>query len=67
MTAAGMTTQYVLDNGLVLEAISGGHTTVYLYGVGVLGQLVDQSVDRRVLCFGHWPVAVRLWTYAPTF
>ena len=35
MSAAGVTTQYVLDNGQPLEATSGGKTTAYLYGVGL--------------------------------
>ncbi len=41
MSAAGVTTQYVLDNGQPLEATSGGKTTAYLYGVGPVGQQTD--------------------------
>jgi RHS repeat-associated protein len=47
MSAAGVTTQYVIDplagtgNGQVLEATSGGKTTAYLYGVGPVGQMTD--------------------------
>ena len=41
MSAAGVTTQYVLDNGQPLEATSGGKTTAYLYGVGPVGQMTD--------------------------
>jgi CSLREA domain-containing protein/RHS repeat-associated protein len=44
MTAAGVTTEYVLDNPLtgtgsqILEAIAQGHTTRYLYGMGLIGE-----------------------------
>ena len=38
MTAAGVTTQYVLDNGQVLEATTEGQTTRYLYGLGLIGE-----------------------------
>jgi RHS repeat-associated protein len=41
MTAAGVTTEYVLDNGQILEAIAQGHTTRYLYGVGLIGEQTD--------------------------
>ena len=41
MTAADVTTEYVVDNGQVLEAIAQGHTTRYLYGVGLIGEQTD--------------------------
>ncbi len=44
MSAAGVTTQYVLDNNQVLTATSGGNTTFYLYGMGAVGQLTDSWV-----------------------
>ncbi|HEX8991808.1 MAG TPA: hypothetical protein VF784_09025, partial [Anaerolineales bacterium] len=36
-----MTTKYVLENGQVLEAIAQGHTTRYLFGVGLIGEQTD--------------------------
>ncbi len=41
MSAAGVTTQYVLDNNQVLTATSGSKTTFYLYGLGAVGELTD--------------------------
>ncbi len=41
MSAAGVTTQYVLDGGQVLEATASDKTTAYLYGLGPIGQLTD--------------------------
>lgn len=41
MTAAGLTTQYELDNGRVLSADAAGNVTYYLYGLGPIGELTD--------------------------
>ncbi len=41
MTAAGLTTQYVLDGGRVLSANAAGNVTFYLYGLGPIGELTD--------------------------
>jgi RHS repeat-associated protein len=41
MTAAGLTTQYELDNGRALSADAAGNATYYLYGLGPIGELTD--------------------------
>jgi len=41
MTAAGVTTQYELDNGRVLAANAGDLTTYYLYGLVPIGEMTN--------------------------
>jgi hypothetical protein len=38
MTAAGVTSQYVMDGDRPLTAESNGNTTFYLYGLGAIGE-----------------------------